>query len=63
MTTRGPAGGKVGVIRAEKIGLRARHEDDIPVLHRELYDDVLTSPRRTPAPGAPGPPAPTPRTR
>lgn len=26
----------------EKIGLRARHDSDIPVLHAELYDDIAT---------------------
>jgi RimJ/RimL family protein N-acetyltransferase len=30
------------VIRGQKVGLRARHESDVPVLHAELYDDVVT---------------------
>jgi RimJ/RimL family protein N-acetyltransferase len=29
------------VIRGEKIGLRARTEADVPVLHRGLYEDVV----------------------
>ncbi|WP_405657832.1 GNAT family N-acetyltransferase [Streptomyces sp. NBC_00079] len=33
------------MIRGDKAGLRARHEDDVPVLHRELYDDVATRSR------------------
>jgi RimJ/RimL family protein N-acetyltransferase len=28
------------VLRGEKVYLRAREESDVPVLHRELYDDV-----------------------
>lgn len=28
-----------------KVGLRARHEEDIPVLRAELYDDVVNSSR------------------
>jgi RimJ/RimL family protein N-acetyltransferase len=30
------------MLRGSKIGLRARHEPDVPVLHAELYDDVGT---------------------
>ncbi|MFD5142860.1 GNAT family N-acetyltransferase [Streptomyces sp. NPDC058401] len=30
------------MIRGNKTGLRARHEEDIPVLQSELYDDVKT---------------------
>ena len=33
------------MLRGDKIGLRARHEDDIPVLRTELYDDVVNSAR------------------
>jgi RimJ/RimL family protein N-acetyltransferase len=33
------------MLRGTKIGLRARHESDIPVLHDELYDDVATRSR------------------
>ena len=29
------------MLRGEKIGLRARRESDVPVLHAELYDDVV----------------------
>lgn len=31
------------MLRGNKVGLRARHEDDIPVLRAELYDDVVYS--------------------
>ncbi|MGW7438498.1 GNAT family N-acetyltransferase [Streptomyces sp. NPDC054849] len=30
------------MLRGSKVGLRARHEDDIPILQAELYDDVVT---------------------
>ena len=30
------------MLRGDKIGLRARHETDVPVLQAELYDDVAT---------------------
>jgi hypothetical protein len=30
------------MIRGDKIGLRARHEADIPVLDAVLYNDVAT---------------------
>ncbi|MEU9859914.1 GNAT family protein [Streptomyces sp. NPDC047971] len=33
------------MLRGSKVGLRARHEDDIPVLQAELYDDVVTHSR------------------
>ena len=33
------------MLRGEKIGLRARDEADVPVLHAELYDDVATRSR------------------
>ncbi|MFD3698059.1 GNAT family N-acetyltransferase [Streptomyces sp. NPDC058646] len=29
------------MLRGRKVGLRARHENDIPVLQTELYDDVV----------------------
>lgn len=29
------------MLRGERIGLRARRESDVPVLHVELYDDVV----------------------
>ncbi|MCX4759955.1 GNAT family N-acetyltransferase [Streptomyces sp. NBC_01275] len=33
------------MLRGSKVGLRARHEDDIPILRTELYDDVVNSSR------------------
>ena len=33
------------MLKGEKVGLRARHEDDIPVLRAELYDDVVNASR------------------
>lgn len=33
------------MLRGSKVGLRARHEDDIPVLRAELYDDVVNAAR------------------
>ncbi|MDT0342416.1 GNAT family N-acetyltransferase [Streptomyces litchfieldiae] len=33
------------MLRGSKVGLRARHEDDIPVLQAELHSDVVTSSR------------------
>jgi RimJ/RimL family protein N-acetyltransferase len=30
------------MIRGQRVGLRARREEDVPVLHAELYDDVAT---------------------
>jgi len=56
------------MLRGEKVLLRARHEDDVPLLHADLYEDVAMRsradgrpwrpiPRGTPAsPFAPGPP-------
>jgi len=41
------------MLRGDKIGLRARHEDDIPVLRTELYDDVVNSARSEGAPWRP----------
>jgi RimJ/RimL family protein N-acetyltransferase len=38
------------------IGLRARHDSDIPVLHAELYDDVETRVRADSRPWQPIPP-------
>ncbi|MFD4415849.1 GNAT family N-acetyltransferase [Streptomyces sp. NPDC058476] len=29
------------MLRGSKVGLRARHEDDIPILQAELYDDAV----------------------
>ncbi|MFD0417918.1 GNAT family N-acetyltransferase [Streptomyces sp. NPDC127108] len=33
------------MLKGGKVGLRARHEDDIPILHAELYDDVVNHSR------------------
>ena len=44
------------MISGEKIGLRARHESDVPVLHSELYDDVPTRSRGDSRPWRPIPP-------
>ncbi|WP_055585633.1 GNAT family N-acetyltransferase [Peterkaempfera griseoplana] len=44
------------MIRGEKIGLRARHDSDIPVLQTELYDDVATRTRADSRPWRPIPP-------
>jgi RimJ/RimL family protein N-acetyltransferase len=44
------------VIYGKKIGLRARHESDVPVLQAELYDDVATRSRTDSRPWQPIPP-------
>jgi RimJ/RimL family protein N-acetyltransferase len=41
------------MLRGEKVGLRARHDDDIPVLENELYDDVATTSRAAAVPWRP----------
>ncbi|MFI9387698.1 GNAT family N-acetyltransferase [Kutzneria sp. NPDC052558] len=41
------------MIQGEKIGLRARHESDVAVLHAELYDDVATRARADSRPWRP----------
>lgn len=41
------------MLRGTKIGLRARHESDIPVLHGELYNDVATRSRADARPWRP----------
>ncbi|WP_392667248.1 GNAT family N-acetyltransferase [Streptomyces sp. LN785] len=33
------------MLSGSKVGLRARHEDDIPILQAELHDDVVNSSR------------------
>ncbi|MEV6423600.1 GNAT family protein [Streptomyces sp. NPDC051662] len=33
------------MLKGSKVGLRARHEDDIPILRAELYDDVVNASR------------------
>ncbi len=46
------------MIRGENVGLRARHESDVPVLQGELYDDVVTRSRADSRPWRPVPPVP-----
>ncbi|MFJ7958756.1 GNAT family N-acetyltransferase [Streptomyces sp. NPDC096319] len=41
------------MLRGTTIGLRARHEDDIPLLRTELYDDVVNGSRAEAAPWRP----------
>ncbi|MEU9993895.1 GNAT family protein [Streptomyces sp. NPDC050848] len=41
------------MLRGTKVGLRARHEDDIPILRTELYDDVAGSSRAESRPWRP----------
>jgi len=41
------------MLRGQKIGLRARHEADGPILHTELYDDVATRSRADSRPWRP----------
>lgn len=48
------------MLKGDKVGLRARHADDVAILHRELYDDVATRSRadsRPWRPISPGSPA------
>jgi RimJ/RimL family protein N-acetyltransferase len=48
------------MLQGSKIGLRARHETDVPVLHAELYGDVATRSRADSRPWRPIPPASSP---
>jgi len=41
------------MLKGNKVGLRARHEDDIPVLRAELYDDVVNASRAEGGPWRP----------
>ncbi|MGC0334310.1 RimJ/RimL family protein N-acetyltransferase [Streptomyces sp. SAI-170] len=41
------------MLKGSKVGLRARHEDDIPVLQAELHDDVVNASRATGRPWRP----------
>ncbi|MEU8774315.1 GNAT family protein [Streptomyces sp. NPDC048606] len=41
------------MLKGGKVGLRARHEDDIPILRTELYDDVVNSSRAESGPWRP----------
>ena len=43
------------MLRGEVVGLRARTEDDVPILHAELYDDVETRSRADSRPWRPIP--------
>jgi RimJ/RimL family protein N-acetyltransferase len=43
------------VIRAEKVGLRARRDADVPILHAELYENVATTMRSDSRPWRPIP--------
>ncbi|WEV26401.1 GNAT family protein [Streptomyces sp. 71268] len=44
------------MLRGGEIGLRARHADDIPLLHAGLYDDVANTARAAGRPWRPIPP-------
>ncbi|MFD7558215.1 MULTISPECIES: GNAT family N-acetyltransferase [unclassified Streptomyces] len=41
------------MLRGGKVGLRARHEEDIPILRTELYDDVVNGSRAESGPWRP----------
>jgi RimJ/RimL family protein N-acetyltransferase len=41
------------MLRGDKVGLRARHEADVPILQSELYDDVATRSRADSRPWRP----------
>ncbi|WP_393058566.1 GNAT family N-acetyltransferase [Streptomyces sp. LN549] len=41
------------MLSGSKVGLRARHEDDIPILRAELYDDVVNASRAEGGPWRP----------
>ncbi|MDR8409825.1 GNAT family N-acetyltransferase [Nonomuraea sp. 3-1Str] len=41
------------MLKGSKVGLRARHEDDIPILQSDLYDDVVTHSRAQARPWRP----------
>jgi RimJ/RimL family protein N-acetyltransferase len=41
------------MLRGSKVGLRARHDVDIPILRAELYDDVVNSSRAEGGPWRP----------
>jgi RimJ/RimL family protein N-acetyltransferase len=44
------------MLRGGKVGLRARHETDVPILQSELYDDVATRSMADSRPWRPIPP-------
>ncbi len=41
------------MLRGDRVGLRARYQADVPVLHSELYDDVVTRSRADTRPWRP----------
>ncbi|MFC9394823.1 GNAT family N-acetyltransferase [Streptomyces sp. NPDC057027] len=41
------------MLRGDTVGLRARHEEDVPVLRTELYDDVVNGSRAEGGPWRP----------
>ncbi|MFE0103440.1 GNAT family N-acetyltransferase [Streptomyces sp. NPDC059009] len=41
------------MLKGDKVGLRARHDEDIPVLRTELYDDVVNGSRAEGSPWRP----------
>ncbi|MFE9856659.1 GNAT family N-acetyltransferase [Streptomyces sp. NPDC005780] len=50
------------MLSGDKVGLRARHEDDIPILRAELYNDVVNASRAEGGPWRPvGPESKDPR--
>jgi RimJ/RimL family protein N-acetyltransferase len=55
-----PVGYNTGMLRGDTVGLRARIEADVPVLHAELYDDVATRSRADSRPWRPLNPAASP---
>src|SRR5436305_7447540 len=44
------------MLRGERVGLRARYDSDVPILHAELYEDVATRSRADSRPWRPLPP-------
>ncbi|MEV5977357.1 GNAT family protein [Streptomyces sp. NPDC052114] len=44
------------MLKGGKVGLRARHEDDVPILRTELYNDVVNAARAEGGPWRPIPP-------
>jgi RimJ/RimL family protein N-acetyltransferase len=44
------------MLRGERVGLRARHESDVPILEAELYNDVPMTARADSRPWRPTPP-------
>jgi RimJ/RimL family protein N-acetyltransferase len=47
------------MLRGAKVGLRARHDTDIPILMSEMYDDIPTRSRADTRPWRPIPPGST----